>query len=58
MCRLLRENGGQMRQADIVDSVDWSKSKTSRVLSSMAEEGSVEKIRLGRENVVRLEERE
>jgi uncharacterized membrane protein len=34
------------------------KSKTSRVLSSMAEEGSVEKIRLGRENVVRLEERE
>lgn len=58
MRRLLRENGGQMRQADIVDSVDWSKSKTSRVLSSMAEEESVEKIRLGRENVVRLEERE
>lgn len=54
--RLLRENGGQMRQADIVDSVDWSKSKTSRVLSSMAQEGSVEKIRLGRENVVRLQE--
>ncbi|MEF8784116.1 MAG: helix-turn-helix domain-containing protein [Haloarculaceae archaeon] len=56
--QLLRENGGQMRQADIVDSVDWSKSKTSRVLASMAEEGSVEKIRLGRENVVRLEERD
>lgn len=53
--RLLRENGGQMRQADIVDAVDWSKSKTSRVLSSMADEGDVEKVRLGRENVVRLD---
>ena len=52
--RLLDSNGGQMRQADIVEAVDWSKSKTSRVVSSMAEEGTVEKIRIGRENVVRL----
>jgi len=52
--RLLESNGGQMRQADIVEAVDWSKSKTSRVVSSMAEEGTVEKIRIGRENVVRL----
>ena len=43
-----------MRQADIAEAVDWSKSKTSPVVSWMAEEGTVEKIRIGRENVVRL----
>lgn len=53
---LLERNDGQMRQADIVEAVEWSKSKTSRVLSSMAEEGAVEKVRLGRENVIRLPE--
>jgi hypothetical protein len=52
--QLLEANGGQMRQADIVAEVDWSKSKTSRVLTSMADEGHVEKITLGRENVIRL----
>jgi len=51
---LLERNDGQMRQADIVETVEWSKSKTSRVLSSMAEEGAVEKVRLGRENVIQL----
>ncbi len=51
---LLETNDGQMRQADIVEAVEWSKSKTSRVLSSMAEEEAVEKIQLGRENVIQL----
>ncbi len=51
---LLEGNVGQMRQAEIVEAVEWSKSKTSRVLSSMAEEGAVEKVRLGRENVIQL----
>lgn len=52
--RLLDEHGGRMRQADIVDALDWSKSKVSRVLSSMVEEGRVRKIRLGRENLIVL----
>jgi hypothetical protein len=51
---LLEQHNGQLKQADIVESLDWSKSKTSRVLSELAEEGVVEKIRLGRENVIRL----
>ncbi|PSQ15230.1 hypothetical protein BRD00_14705 [Halobacteriales archaeon QS_8_69_26] len=53
---LLERNGGRMRQADIADELDWSAPKTSRVLSSMAEEGDVEKLRLGNENVIDLVE--
>lgn len=51
---LLEENGGQMHQSDVDDAFDWSKAKTSRVLSRLAEEGTVEKTRLGRRNVVEL----
>lgn len=52
---ILEQHGGQMKQADIVEALEWSKSKTSRVLSEMADEGTVEKLRLGRENVIRLQ---
>lgn len=52
--QLLREHGGRMRQADIVAEVEWSKSKVSRLLDGLEEEGVVERTRLGRENVVSL----
>ena len=51
---LLEANGGRMQQADIVDATDWSKSKVSTLLSEMAEEGRVSKLRVGRENIVSL----
>ncbi|MFB6235476.1 MAG: helix-turn-helix transcriptional regulator [Halopenitus sp.] len=54
--RLLERNGGRMRQADIVEETDWSDAKVSQLLSSMAEEGRVEKLRLGRENLISLPE--
>ncbi|MDX1744936.1 MAG: helix-turn-helix domain-containing protein [Halobacteriales archaeon] len=50
----LRSHGGRMRQAEIADALDWSTSKTSRVLTGMAESGRVEKLQLGRENVIDL----
>lgn len=53
---LLREHGGRMRQGEIADALDWSASKTSRTLSEMAEAGTVNKMRLGRENVIDLVE--
>jgi len=52
--QLLAASGGRMRQADIVDEVDWSKSKVSRVVSDLADRGVVQKVRIGRENVVEL----
>lgn len=51
---IVEDHGGQMRQAAIVESVDWSKSKVSRLVSDLAEEERLEKIRLGRENVVTI----
>ena len=51
---LIRENGGRMKQSRIVDSVDWSKAKVSRLLAELEDEGRVTKLRLGRENLVCL----
>jgi len=52
--RLLRSNGGRMKQADIVDETGWSNAKVSQLLSSMAEDDRVDKLRLGRENLISL----
>ncbi len=54
--RLLRENGGRMKQASIVEATDWSNAKVSQLLSEMAEEGRVEKLRIGQENLISLPE--
>jgi hypothetical protein len=54
--RILRENGDKMKQAEIVDRTDWSKSKVSMLLSDMEDEGTISKLRLGRENVIELED--
>lgn len=52
---LLREHGGRMKQTRIVEETDWSKAKVSRLLSSMNDEGTVEKLSIGRENIVSLD---
>jgi len=49
---LLERNGGRMKQADIVKETGWSNAKVSQLLSSMEEEGRVDKLRLGRENLI------
>ena len=51
---LLEANGGRMRQAAIADEFDWSASKTSRVIGRMVDEKTVEKLQLGRENLIEL----
>ncbi len=55
---LLEHNGGRMKQASIVKETDWSNAKVSQLLSSMAEEGTVEKLRIGRENLITLVDRD
>jgi hypothetical protein len=52
--RLLEKNGGRMRQADIVAETGWSDAKVSQLLSAMADSGRVEKLRLGRENLISI----
>ena len=52
--RLLQENGGRMKQVDIVDETDWSKSKVSMLLSDMEADDEISKLRVGRENIISL----
>ncbi len=50
--RLLTQNGGRMKQATIVKETGWSNAKVSQLLSSMAEDGRIDKLRIGRENLI------
>ncbi|CCQ34334.1 membrane protein [Halorhabdus tiamatea SARL4B] len=52
--QLLEDNGGRMKQTEIVEATQWSKSKVSMLLSEMEDEGKVTKLRVGRENIVSL----
>ena len=51
---LLEQNGGRMKQASIVKETGWSDAKVSQLLSAMAEEDRINKLRLGRENLISL----
>ncbi|WP_157971695.1 helix-turn-helix transcriptional regulator [Halorussus litoreus] len=52
--RLLRDNDGRMKQADIVTETNWSNAKVSQLLSKMNDNGEVDKLRIGRENLITL----
>ena len=52
--KLLESNGGRMKQVNIVEETDWSKSKVSMLLSDMEEDGEISKLRVGRENIISL----
>ncbi|RQH00075.1 helix-turn-helix transcriptional regulator [Natrarchaeobius oligotrophus] len=52
---LIRENGGRMKQVNIVEETGWSKSKVSMLLSDMEDDGTISKLRVGRENIISLE---
>jgi hypothetical protein len=50
--QLLADSGGRLRQSTIVATTGWSKSKVSRTLSRMEENGQITKITVGRENLI------
>jgi len=50
--RLLERNGGRMKQANIVKETGWSNAKVSQLLSAMAEDDQIDKLRIGRENLI------
>jgi uncharacterized membrane protein len=52
--RLLDANGGRMKQAQIVKETDWSNAKVSQLLSGMDDEDAIDKLRIGRENLISL----
>jgi hypothetical protein len=55
---LLRRNGGRMKQANIVRETNWSNAKVSQLLSAMDEDGRIDKLRIGRENLITLPDEE
>jgi len=55
---IIAENDGRVRQQEIVQRTDWSKSKVSRRLSKMEDEGLISKISVGRENLVTFHDEE
>jgi len=50
--RLIEQNGGRMKQATIVKETGWSNAKVSQLLSAMDEDDRIDKLRLGRENLI------
>jgi hypothetical protein len=50
--RLLDANGGRMKQAQIVKETDWSNAKVSQLLSRMDDDDAIDKLRIGRENLI------
>ncbi len=50
----LESVGGRAKQQEIVEALDWTEAKTSQVLSEMAADETIEKFRIGRENVVKI----
>ncbi|MFC6952156.1 DUF7345 domain-containing protein [Halorubellus litoreus] len=54
--RLLEGNGGRMKQANIVTETGWSNAKVSQLLSGMHDDDEIQKLRIGRENLIALPE--
>ncbi|WP_240148856.1 hypothetical protein [Halorubellus sp. JP-L1] len=54
--RLLEGNGGRMKQANIVSETGWSNAKVSQLLSGMHDDDEIQKLRIGRENLIALPE--
>lgn len=54
--QLLRQENGRLPQNEITEMTDWSKSKVSRLLSRMEDEGAIQKINVGRQNIIALED--
>jgi DNA-binding transcriptional ArsR family regulator len=51
---LLREKGGSLFQSEIVDGLALPKSTVSEAINRLREAGRIEKVRKGRENLIRL----
>lgn len=51
---LLAERGGRLKQQEVAAALGWTDAKTSKVVRGLREDGEVEVVRVGRENVVAL----
>ncbi len=52
--QVLEANGGRVKQQTVKEELGWTDAKTSKVVSSLREDGTVESFRIGRENVLKF----
>jgi hypothetical protein len=52
--KLLRTEGGRVKQQRVASELDWTAAKTSQVIGGLRDDGELETFRIGRENVVTL----
>lgn len=50
--QLLDEHGGRMKQKQVVEELGWTDAKTSKVVSGLREDDTIDSFRIGRENVL------
>lgn len=55
---VLDQHGGRVKQQVVVETLEWSDAKASRVVSNLRERGEIEGFRLGNENVLAIPSRE
>ena len=55
---MIETEGGSMKQKHLVEETGWSEAKVSKLTSSMEEDGEITKIRLGRENILKIKDEE
>jgi hypothetical protein len=56
--RLVKREGGRMKQGQVAAELNWTAAKTSQVVTGLRDDGRLEGFRLGRENVLSLPEEE
>ena len=56
--QFVREQGGRVKQQEIVENFDWTEARTSQIVRDLRDDGSLEGFRLGRENVLKLPDEE
>jgi hypothetical protein len=56
--QFVREQGGRVKQQEIVEVFDWTEARTSQIVRDLRDDGSLEGFRLGRENVLKLPDEE
>lgn len=55
---MMEDAGGQMKQKRLTEETSWSPAKVSQVTSDLEEAGEIEKLRMGRENILRFPDEE
>ncbi|GAB6862081.1 hypothetical protein ACFR97_05475 [Haloplanus litoreus] len=52
--QFVREQGGRVKQQEIVEAFDWTEARTSQIVRELRDDGELDGFRLGRENVLKL----